>query len=380
MAVDPAGSVYISDLENYRIQKFDAEGNWLKSWGQRGPNEGEFNFAYFAVAADGDGNVVTVERGQRAQRFNTEGDLAVSWLGQRDDILGGPSVAVHEGIIFTLGLKGFGVQAYDMNGSFLRSFGTPRGSGPGQFSSWPDALTVTANGDVIVSQHMSTRVQQFNADGEYLTEWSFPDREGIMGDLAAAPDGSVFALRGTKVERFSATGALLGDWSVPNYSSALCVDEGNNVWVTVSEAGRVYVYTAEGSLLRQWGEPGVDPGELYRPASISVRDGKVVIIDEDALAVFLENGTFERNLLTWEEGRNPSDAVLDDRGLVYAVYFSQGRISVYNLNGVLRGQLPFHQPAGFRDAAVGSDGQLYVVGHAPEGYSGQVSKFQIGPE
>src|SRR5262245_749351 len=40
---DPAGNIYISDgYVNSRIAKYDRNGDWVKSWGQRGKGPGEF--------------------------------------------------------------------------------------------------------------------------------------------------------------------------------------------------------------------------------------------------------------------------------------------------------------------------------------------------
>ena len=43
VAVDPLNeAVYVSDLENNRIQKFDSNGNYITSWGTFGTGPGEF--------------------------------------------------------------------------------------------------------------------------------------------------------------------------------------------------------------------------------------------------------------------------------------------------------------------------------------------------
>jgi hypothetical protein len=52
---DPAGDVYISDgYVNSRIAKIDKNGNWIKSWGDRGSKPGEFNTPH-SIAADARG-------------------------------------------------------------------------------------------------------------------------------------------------------------------------------------------------------------------------------------------------------------------------------------------------------------------------------------
>jgi DNA-binding beta-propeller fold protein YncE len=41
--VDPKNNVYVTDMENSRIQKFDSDGNFITMWGSKGSNEGEMN-------------------------------------------------------------------------------------------------------------------------------------------------------------------------------------------------------------------------------------------------------------------------------------------------------------------------------------------------
>ena len=71
---DPAGNAYISDgYVNSRIAKVDKNGDWVKSWGDRGTKPGEFNTPH-SIAADAKGNVYVADRGnRRIQVFDGDG-------------------------------------------------------------------------------------------------------------------------------------------------------------------------------------------------------------------------------------------------------------------------------------------------------------------
>jgi DNA-binding beta-propeller fold protein YncE len=73
---DPAGNTYISDgYINSRIAKVDKNGNWLKSWGDRGAQPGQFNTPH-SIAADAQGNIYVADRGnRRIQVFDGDGKL-----------------------------------------------------------------------------------------------------------------------------------------------------------------------------------------------------------------------------------------------------------------------------------------------------------------
>jgi DNA-binding beta-propeller fold protein YncE len=74
VAFGPQGEIYISDgYINSRVAKADKNGNWLKSWGDRGKEEGQFNTPH-NIGTDAQGNVYVADRGNgRIQVFDGEG-------------------------------------------------------------------------------------------------------------------------------------------------------------------------------------------------------------------------------------------------------------------------------------------------------------------
>jgi len=74
VAWDKAGNTFISDgYINSRIAKVDKNGNWLKSWGDRGKEPGQFNTPH-SIATDAKGNVYVADRGnRRIQVFDGDG-------------------------------------------------------------------------------------------------------------------------------------------------------------------------------------------------------------------------------------------------------------------------------------------------------------------
>src|SRR5216684_5753649 len=74
VAWDKAGDTFISDgYINSRVAKVDKDGNWLKSWGDRGKEPGQFNTPH-SIATDAKGNVYAADRGNhRIQVFDGDG-------------------------------------------------------------------------------------------------------------------------------------------------------------------------------------------------------------------------------------------------------------------------------------------------------------------
>jgi DNA-binding beta-propeller fold protein YncE len=76
VAWDSAGNAYISDgYINSRVAKVDKDGNWLKSWGDRGNGPGQFNTPH-SIAVDAKGLVYVADRtNRRIQVFDGEGNF-----------------------------------------------------------------------------------------------------------------------------------------------------------------------------------------------------------------------------------------------------------------------------------------------------------------
>jgi DNA-binding beta-propeller fold protein YncE len=74
VAWDSDGNIYITDgYVNSRVAKFDRNGDWVKSWGERGSAPGQFNLPH-TIAVDRNNNVYVGDRSnRRIQVFDTDG-------------------------------------------------------------------------------------------------------------------------------------------------------------------------------------------------------------------------------------------------------------------------------------------------------------------
>lgn len=74
IAWDAQGNMYISDgYVNSRIAKISKDGDWIKSWGEKGTGPGQFNTPH-NIGIDRQGNVYVADRGNaRIQVFDLDG-------------------------------------------------------------------------------------------------------------------------------------------------------------------------------------------------------------------------------------------------------------------------------------------------------------------
>jgi DNA-binding beta-propeller fold protein YncE len=72
---DADDDIYISDgYLNSRVAKYDKHGNWVKTWGSWGTDEGQFRLPHNLLQVDRDGNVYVADRSNaRIQVFDSDG-------------------------------------------------------------------------------------------------------------------------------------------------------------------------------------------------------------------------------------------------------------------------------------------------------------------
>jgi hypothetical protein len=76
VAWDLQGDIFISDgYVNSRVAKYDKNGQWVKSWGERGSAPGQFNTVH-SIANDAEGTLYVADRfNRRIQVFDGDGNL-----------------------------------------------------------------------------------------------------------------------------------------------------------------------------------------------------------------------------------------------------------------------------------------------------------------
>jgi sugar lactone lactonase YvrE len=83
VAWDAAGNIYVADGvgANARVAKFDKNGKFIKSWGSRGTESGQFNVVH-GIAIDAQGNVYVADSGnKRIQVFDGDGTFKTQIVG-----------------------------------------------------------------------------------------------------------------------------------------------------------------------------------------------------------------------------------------------------------------------------------------------------------
>ncbi|MDO8717110.1 MAG: 6-bladed beta-propeller [Dehalococcoidales bacterium] len=284
MAVDAAGSIYVADSGNNRIQKFTSSGAFIAQWGILGFGDGEFMDPR-GVAVDATGNVYVTDSGNnRIQKFTSEGVFITKWgtFGMGDGQLLQPmGLAVDAvGDVYVADFANSQIQKFSGAGTFITRWGT-RGNGDGQFA-YPMAVAVDAAGDVYVADTSNGRIQKFTGSGVFITKWgaygsdngSFSQPQGLAVDTS----GNVYVADGgnNRIQKFSSSGVFITTWGTFGQGDGEFFEPRG---ITVDASGNIYVADTGNNRIQVFGSPtpGMDIVELTVYETIIVTDSNAVL-------------------------------------------------------------------------------------------------------
>jgi len=257
------------------------------------------------------------------------------------------------GIVDDLAADGWARQVVSFGGE---------GIGPGLFQ---DArhIGVDAQGRVYVGEYQGGRIQVFDSEGGFLTQW-FADRELPLTGMAVSREGTVYAVQGGEIMlRDGMSGAALGQRSYAEgdyfedvslqagggmaaawyanrddivifdaqgeplqtieaalsgltgeseLSMRLAVDGQDNLYVLGLFHEAVFRFDANGRYVSRFGSQGDEPGQFTAPGPIAVDDqGRVYVGDFQGVQVFDATGRYLRLV---EVNGYPHGLTIDPQG------------------------------------------------------------------
>jgi DNA-binding beta-propeller fold protein YncE len=175
VGVDSKDNVYAFNRGAHPMMVFDRDGNFLRSFG-----EDLFKRAH-GLHIDADDNLYCTDDGDHTVRKCTQEGKVLLTIGLPGDpkpfMSGEPfnrcthtALSPSGEIYVSDGYGNARVHKYTPDGRLLRSWGEP-GSDPGQFNIVHNIAT-DADGFVYVADRENHRVQVFDGDGRYETQWN----------------------------------------------------------------------------------------------------------------------------------------------------------------------------------------------------------------
>ena len=175
VAVDDEDQVYVFNRGPHPVMVFDRDGNFLRSWG-----EGVFKNAHGAQFAPDGTLFLTDDFDHTVRQCTTDGKILMT-LGVPDrpsDFMSGEPFnrcthtahAPNGDFYVSDGYRNARIHKFTADGKHILSWGGP-GTEPGQFNV-PHNITCDADGWVYVADRESHRIQVFDGNGKYETQWN----------------------------------------------------------------------------------------------------------------------------------------------------------------------------------------------------------------
>ena len=170
-AVDSEGYLYICQRTEPPIIVLEPDGAYARSFG-----DGQIMDSHGIFITDDDRILIVDRDGHQVIGFDKHGKTLFT-LGERDhpryqapfnhptDI----AVAPNGDMYVSDGYGNTRIHRFSADGELIHSWGAP-GSGPGEFTT-PHGIGVLPDGRVLAGDRENNRVQVFDAEGQYLTEW-----------------------------------------------------------------------------------------------------------------------------------------------------------------------------------------------------------------
>ena len=208
LAIDGKDRVYVYTRAVPPVQVYDADGTFLKSWGEdlvKDPHH---------IRVDRRGNVWLADTGHHVVMQCTPDGKLLKMLGTKGEPgedeahfnLPTDMAVTPEGEVFVS--DGYGnsrIVHFDRDGKFVKAWGK-LGIRPGEFSN-PHAIALDSKGRLYVADRSNGRVQVFDQGGRFLDEWR---NLVIPWGLWITPDDEVWVCGSTPMP-WRETDVILGN-------------------------------------------------------------------------------------------------------------------------------------------------------------------------
>jgi DNA-binding beta-propeller fold protein YncE len=271
VSTDDDGRVYLFCRGDHPVMVYETDGSFVDTWG-----EGRFSYRTHGMYMSRAGELLLVDDlGGSVGRYTRDGELlrAFGPSGESSDTgwtldhmvverAGAPynrptnaAVAPSGEVYVSDGYGNCRIHRFSAEGELLTSWGQP-GSGPGEFRT-PHSIWVLDDGRVLVADRQNERIQVFDGEGTYLTEWNDVQRPQ---DLYVDGAGLIYV-----AELAWAVGEL-------SYKTG-----------RVSEyvPGRLTILDPEGNCLTRWSTPDLHaPGAIVAAHGLCVdREGSIYLAE-----------------------------------------------------------------------------------------------------
>ncbi len=343
VAIDSEGFIYVSDLQNHRIQKFNAEMEYITQW--TGEVFGSSIFSPYTAAIDSEDYIYVIDISNRCvQKFTSDGEFITAF---GSEYLGNPmGIAINSQNEIYIVDKYYPEPVYIFNsdGELISHWSNGFGDLPGQFA-YPESIAIDTADYVYISDTYNQRVQKFDSNGNYITSWG--ESISSLGEFNA-PEGMtiddnnnilIADARNNRIQKFTLDGTFIESWGNENQFQTprdITSDQYGFYYVADHDWGRIQKLNSNGEIVDSWGF-----GSGIFPISIAVnRELERVYVSENGKSQIVVYDYDGNPLFSWgswgeEDGqfRSQTGISIDNLGYVYVLDPKNDRFQKFDANG-----------------------------------------------
>lgn len=390
MVADSYGNVFVVDRSNYRVQKFDPNGNYISQFGSYGDGNGQFSYLDQGIATDSYGNVYVADTyNNRVQKFDPSGNYVSQFgsYGTGDGEFIQPSdLAIDSyGAVFVTDTYNNRVVKFSSSGTYQSQFGTS-GSNPENLNS-PSDIEINSAGTTLYVASDST-VKVFSTSGIYQSNvGSYGEGNGEYSDptsFTLDADDNIYVTEEypvVAIEKFNSSHQSVATF-LPNKENF-----DRPIGVTLTDDGGLFVVDMEHSVVRKFNSYyeeesqighfnsyGSYAGELNGPGAVAVDSyGYIYVTDSnnDRVQKFDSYGDFVSEIGSSGSGNgefaDPMGIAVGPNNNVYVTDAENSRVQVFDSNGTFvstfgsygSGETQFQYPMGLEIDQ--ENGDVYVA-------------------
>jgi len=251
VAVDKQEHVFVFHRGPHSIIEFDKDGKMVRTWGDGvfvRPHGLKFDREGNLWAADDQGHVVVKMDASGRVRMVLGRKYT---KGETDDLFNRPTdmaFGLNGEVYITDGYGNSRVVQYTRDGKFVRTWGK-KGTGEGEFN-LPHGIAVDKRGRVYVGDRENRRMQVFDTDGKFLTQWK---HVGSPWGVVITDDDKLLLCDGynNRIVKTDLSGKVLGVAGGPgklpgllDFAHHLAVGTSGSVYVAEIKNWRVQKFAA----------------------------------------------------------------------------------------------------------------------------------------
>lgn len=260
-----------------RLMEFDPSGELLREIGS-GENERPYSFLFAqGVRVDSEDNFWVIDRASRViAKFDPSGRVLMT-MGRRIEAVGEVGSSAGSGV-------------------YGRGDGPPGSGVPGDNFNQPTDIAWDADGNIFVTDaYVNNRVAKFTSTGRFITSWGSTGSESGQFDkptsIAVDAEGNVYVadMGNNRIQVFDNDGTFMTEYTNVGAPRAICISPGPEQFLFSSNSnptedpflnGEIYKMRLDGTIVGQFGSAGKQFKEFGMVDAIDCRDPNTLYVAE----------------------------------------------------------------------------------------------------